>query len=86
MTVYVDDPVWKLGRMKMCHMLADSTEDLLAMADAIGVERVYIQHPGTTFEHFDICKSKRSLAVAAGAVEVSARHMALILSERISKR
>lgn len=74
MAVYVDDmykyPLGQFGRMKMSHMAADSTEELLAMADRIGVARKWIQHPGTDREHFDIALSKRALAVAAGAIEV----------------
>lgn len=77
MAVYVDDmhttPMGNFGRMKMCHMVADTTEELLAMADTIGVQRKWIQHPGTSREHFDIATSKRVLAVAAGAVEISMR-------------
>jgi hypothetical protein len=61
--------------MVMCHMLADSTEELLAMADAIGVARKWLQKPGTASEHFDICKSKRALAVRAGAVELTMRDL-----------
>jgi len=80
MAVYVDD-MWKypLGYfrgMKMSHMVADSTEELLAMADRIGVQRKWIQNPGTTREHFDICYSKRLRAVAFGAVEISMRELA----------
>ncbi len=70
MTVYVDDMNAPFGRMKMCHMFADSTEELQAMADRIGVQRKWIQYPGTIREHFDIALSKRALAVAAGAVEI----------------
>lgn len=54
MAVYVDDMKAPFGRMVMCHMLADTTNELLAMADKIGVARKWIQHPGTAKEHFDI--------------------------------
>lgn len=68
MPVYVDDMQASYGRMKMCHMLADSVAELLAMADKIGVDRKWFQarsHP-----HFDIAMSKRRLAVEHGAIEV----------------
>lgn len=71
MAVYVDNMRAGYGRMKMCHMLADSVAELLAMADRIGVDRKWFQalsHP-----HFDICLAKRALAVACGAVQVD-RH------------
>ncbi|QOR55752.1 MAG: hypothetical protein YHS30scaffold667_48 [Phage 65_10] len=75
MTVYVDDmhltPMGQFGRMKMCHMVADTTDELLAMADRIGVQRKYIQKAGTHHEHFDIATSKRAIAVTAGAVEIT---------------
>lgn len=70
MSVYVDEPIWPFGRMMMCHMVADSREELDAMADAIGVARRWIQHPGSNREHYDICKSKRALAVKHGAIEM----------------
>ncbi len=69
MAVYVDSMKAPFGRMVMCHMMADTTDELLAMADRIGVARKWIQFPGTPREHFDIAQSKRALAVAAGAVE-----------------
>ena len=85
MTVYVDDMRAKFGRMVMCHMLADSTEELLAMADRIGVARRWIQKPGTTHEHFDISLGKRTLAVRAGAVEITQRDLAKKITERKAK-
>lgn len=77
MAVYVDDMEAAFGNMVMCHMWADSDEELLAMADKIGVQRKWIQgHPTLSFGkhrsaswvHFDIAKSKRSLAIARGAI------------------
>ena len=69
--VIVDDMRAQYGRMVMCHMLADTTAELMLMADTIGVDRKWLQAPGTLREHFDICKSKRVLAVQAGAQEVT---------------
>lgn len=53
--VYVDNMNAPFGDMIMCHMIADSSEELLAMADKIGVKRKWLQYPGTKHEHFDIC-------------------------------
>ncbi len=71
MSVYVDDMEAPFGRMIMCHLLADTHEELVAMVDKIGVSRKWIQHEGTYEEHFDIAKSKRALAVQAGAKEIT---------------
>ena len=79
---YVDTAIHPFGRMVMCHMLADTTEELLAMADKIGVPRKWIQKPGTYHEHFDICKAKRTLAVRAGAREISANELGRLLINR----
>lgn len=84
MAVYIDRMAAPFGRMKMCHMLADSTAELLAMADCIGVARRWLQHGGEYREHFDICLSKRALALRAGAIEVSARDVGrMILARRL---
>lgn len=75
MSVYVDDMRAPYKSMLMCHMIADTAEELLAMADRIGVRRKWIQYPATPKEHFDICLAKRELAVKAGALEVTAREL-----------
>lgn len=82
MSVYVDDMYAPYGRMKMCHMAADTTEELLAMADRIGVARKWLQHPGTRREHFDICMSKKAKALTLGALHVSQRDMVKIRNAR----
>lgn len=84
MPVYVDDmylyPMGRFGRMKMSHMAADTREELLAMADRIGVARKWIQYPecGRDRAHFDVALSARAKAVAAGAIEMTMRDMAMM--------
>lgn len=82
MAVYVDNMEAMYRGMKMCHMIADTPEELLRMADAIGVSRRHVQFPGSYREHFDNCKSKRRLAVRQGAREITVREMALIWRAR----
>lgn len=67
--------MWPFGRMVMCHMLADTEDELDAMADKIGVARRWKQHDkekkiGTigALTHYDIAKSKRALAIEHGAI------------------
>jgi hypothetical protein len=71
-SVYVDEPIYRFGRMHMCHMVADTLEELHAMADTIGVNRKWFQSKAR-YPHYDICKAKRKLAVEAGAIEVDVR-------------
>lgn len=82
MTVYVDDARVAYGRMKMCHMMADSTEELIAMAESVGVHRRHLQFASTEREHFDVCLSSRRKAVSLGAIEVSSRHLVEIIRAR----
>lgn len=70
MSVYVDRVQLGYGRMVMCHMMADTPDELHAMADRIGVARRWYQTPPkASFWHYDIAKSKRELAIAAGAID-----------------
>ena len=80
--VYVDDMARPYGRMVMCHMAADTSAELVAMAERIGVNRRWIQKRGSVWEHFDICKTKRALAVKAGAIEVTRREMVRMVWKR----
>ncbi|MGY3582185.1 hypothetical protein ACVIGB_000890 [Bradyrhizobium sp. USDA 4341] len=85
MTVYIDDmhryPIgeFRVGRytMKMSHMIADTEEELHAMAARIGVARRWYQD-----DHYDVSLAKRALAVKAGAVEITYRQYGLMASNR----
>ena len=72
MSVYVDKSANGFGRMIMCHMIADTPEELRAMAVKIGVRLKWFQERAS-MPHFDICKSKKALALAAGAIELDMR-------------
>lgn len=79
MSVYVDDMFAIYGRMKMCHMVADSSAELHAMAQKIGVARRWVQHEGKPSEHYDVCKEKRDRAIRLGALPISTRHVVNIV-------
>lgn len=82
MTVYVDDKQIPYGRMKMCHVGADSKEELLEMMTKIGIDHKYIQQEGNWREHFDISQAKKKLAVKFGAIEVSSKELIRLLRDK----
>lgn len=92
MTVYVDNVRHRFGRMVMCHMWADSLEELLAMADTIGVARKWLQQPPkASWVHFDISISMKTKAIRSGAVLTDrygpAEHVARLLgNQRVLER
>jgi hypothetical protein len=82
-TVYVDDMRADFGRMVMCHMLADTDEELHLMAARIGVARKWWQSPEkTSGSHYDIALSKRALALAAGARSITLKQAAAMNARR----
>lgn len=75
--VYVGNLEFAFGRMIMFHMVADTLEELNEMADKISVNRKWIQvsnHP-LEITHYDICKSKKKLALSFGAQEMPDREI-----------
>lgn len=68
MSVYVDKAQNRFCRMKMCHMLADSIQELHEMADRLGLKREWYQSRSTP--HYDLSKTKRVLALKLGAIEI----------------
>lgn len=82
MSVYVDNLVdYGLGAVQgaprakyWCHMFADSEEELHAMADKIGMRRVWYQSwPAHSLPHYDLTATRRLVAVQEGAVEFNRR-------------
>jgi hypothetical protein len=69
----IAEPARRFGT-RWCHMWADTETELDAMADRIGLSRRHIQDAGHRhLRHYDLVPSKRRLAMAAGAVEMSLR-------------
>ena len=79
MPVYIDDMCLPAEvenadhtvRGKWSHLFADTHEELMAAAKAIGLRPEWIQHAGEPGEHFDVVMSKRAKAVEYGAREVT---------------
>ena len=82
MSVYVDDFRARFGSMQMCHMAADTTEELLEMATKIGLAHRWLQKKGTSKEHFDVCLSMRAKAVQNGALNVTAREIVELMNRK----
>lgn len=77
MTVYIDSYNAKYGRLVMCHMIADTDQELRDMAVKIGVQQKW--HQGN---HFDICLSKKALAIQYGALEITAKQCAAMIKRQ----
>lgn len=53
---------------RWCHMVADTVDELHALAARIGLKRSWFQG-----DHYDLVPSKRAAALAAGATELPRR-------------
>ncbi len=92
MTIYVDElrdvrAVMGRGRPGLwCHMVSDDgLEPLHALAHQLGLPpRAFQDH--ARHPHYDLTPSLRAQAVTLGAVEVSTRQLATILSEKEAGR
>ncbi len=76
MAVYIDNANIPYRRMIMCHMVADSLEELHLMADAIGVNRKWFQSH-TKYPHYDICKQSKAKALSLGAQECTRKELVI---------
>ena len=79
MAVYVDSEKIPFRGLRMCHMFADTADELYKMADKIGVDRKHFQASETP--HFDICQSKRRLALQHGAKSIDRRKVVELINQ-----
>lgn len=83
MTVYVDEQqvwpnAWGPFKAGSCHLAADTLDELHAFAARLGMKRSWFQPGRGRHPHYDLVRSRRDLAVALGAKEVTGREMVLI--------
>lgn len=91
MTVYVDDMQRRarVGRItaNWSHLMADTHEELVEMANLLRLRPEWIQHPGTHREHFDVTETKRVEAIRLGAVEITyPRQTGALMTQRRRRR
>ncbi len=77
MAVYVDFARIPFRDMEMCHMVADSLDELHAMAGEIGMLQIWFQ--AKSFPHYDLSQPRRRAAVDLGAVQVDRRELVLVM-------
>ncbi|OQX14538.1 MAG: hypothetical protein BWK73_09085 [Thiothrix lacustris] len=82
MTVYVDDMLRQFGGFLMSHMMADTDEELHAMATLIGLKRSWWQPPNKGGSHYDISQTMKAKAIQHGAVSVTQRQLAAMNARR----
>jgi uncharacterized protein DUF4031 len=78
MAVYVDEvmhydapPNDDWPYLTSCHMFADSLKELIDFAKELGLREEWIQlPPKCNLPHFDLTKTKRTLALRKGAIPI----------------
>lgn len=95
MTVYVDNagiPATVGARSsRWSHLTADDREELHVFAERLGLRRTWFQTCKSAIcqppedcphWHYDVTESKRTAAIAAGAVSIDIRELGAIISAR----
>lgn len=75
--VYIDNYNAPFRGMTMCHMMAETVEELDAFAKSIGLNPAWRQ--GGSWPHYDVAMSKKKQAIAAGAKEVTCRELVALV-------
>jgi hypothetical protein len=91
--VYVGVPMWPYLNWTMCHMVADTEEELDEMAKKIGLRLAWKQgneerKKGTVgaLVHYDIAESKRRLAISNGAIALDTLEEEVDVLERLAEQ
>ena len=84
MTVYVDDAVTLWRGKRWAHLMADTLDELHAMAARLGIPRRAFQDKPSG-AHYDVTAQLRERAIALGAVVIS-RHADRDLVRRVIAR
>jgi hypothetical protein len=58
-----------------CHLYADTIDELMAMADLLGLRRSWLQDDPGKLVHFDLTRNKRMQAIRQGAIETDRHHI-----------
>lgn len=83
MTIYVDDAHTKAQRGAVCHLVADSDDELLCMAATLEAE--IAGDPACARQKCLLLQcAKRAMAVNLGAIEVSTRQLAAMEMRRMA--
>lgn len=69
----------------MCHMFADTEEELHFMANKLGLKKKWFQISNSGVPHYDICQSKRKIAINFGAIEINREQVLKIIFRWKSK-
>lgn len=72
-------------RSESCHLIADTLEELHAMATRIGLRRAWFQD-AKSVPHYDLTPSRRAKAVELGAVEVDRRGFVTVMRRLRAER
>lgn len=84
MTVYVDDAVHLWRGQRWAHLMADTLDELHAMAERLGLPRRAFQDK-TSGAHYDVTAALRATALALGAVAISRHHDRALVRAVIAK-
>jgi len=78
--VYVDElrrvRYGRGGNRLWCHMVADTLDELHAMARKIGMNRRWFQNR-SAYPHYDLTPSRRGRAILSGAKETTSREIVI---------